>query len=98
VSGLGNEPADPIELGHFNERHSESVISDETAVLVISDALAAADKPAAQLVAAELLCRNALRLDPCQSLHWPAAVDGCWVPLLVPKAKVLVVEALVRMT
>lgn len=76
----------------------QTAVSTETAVLVINAALRAQSSPNAQLIAAELLCRNAHRLDPCQSLHWPAAIDGRWLPDLPPKAKLLVVDALVRMT
>ena len=72
-------------------------ISDETAILVI-DAALRSDQPNAQLVAAELLCRNAKELDPCQSLHWPSAVDGGWVPSFGPKTKLLVLDALVLMS
>lgn len=73
-------------------------VSTETAVLVINAALQAAERPNAQLVAAELLCRNATRLDPCQSLHWPAAIDGSWLPGLSMRAKLLVLDGLIRMT
>lgn len=72
-------------------------ISHETAILVI-DAALRSDQPNAQLVAAELLCRNAKELDPCQSLHWPSAVDGCWVPSFGPKTKLLLLDALVLMS
>ncbi|MET7568090.1 hypothetical protein ABZT04_06240 [Streptomyces sp. NPDC005492] len=72
-------------------------VSHETAILVIDAALRSAS-PSARLVAAELLCRNATRLDTCQSLHWPRVVDGCWDPTFSPKTKLLIVEALVRMT
>jgi hypothetical protein len=77
---------------------SRQGVSTETAILVINAALAADRHPDAQLVAAELLCRNAERLDSCQSLHWPSAVDGVWVPTMPLRAKLLVIEALVRMT
>jgi hypothetical protein len=73
-------------------------VSTETAVLVINAALTAEDLPNAQLIAAELLCRNATRLDPCQSLYWPAAIDGRWIPGLAPEAKLLIMEGLIRMT
>jgi hypothetical protein len=73
-------------------------VSTETAILVINAALLATETPNAQLVAAEVLCRNAEGLDPCQSLHWPAAIDGRWLPDLPPKAKLLVIDALVCMT
>ncbi len=43
----------------------ERAISTETAILVIDAALRSQAK--AQLIAAELLCRNAKRLDSCQS-------------------------------
>ncbi|MDB4873387.1 MAG: hypothetical protein JWL97_4391 [Gemmatimonadales bacterium] len=72
-------------------------ISTETAVLVIDAALRSSQSNA-QLVAAELLCRNAKKLDSCQSLHWPSAVDGCWIPKFGPKTKLLVIDALVLMS
>jgi hypothetical protein len=72
-------------------------ISTETAVLVI-DAALRSSQPNAQLVAAELLCRNAKKLDSCQSLHWPSAVDGCWISEFGPKTKLLVIDALVLMS
>ncbi|MDT0486132.1 hypothetical protein [Streptomyces doebereineriae] len=72
-------------------------VSHETAILVI-DAALRSKSGNAQLVAAELLCRNAERLDACQSLHWPSAVDGCWDPMFSPRTKLLIVEALIRMT
>jgi hypothetical protein len=71
-------------------------ISDETAILVI-DAALRSPSPNAQLVAAELLCRHATKLNVSQSLHWPSAVDGSWNPDYRPKTKLLIVEALVRM-
>ena len=72
-------------------------ISDEAAVLVV-DAALRSQKPNAQVVAAELLCRNAERLDPCQSLHWPSSIDGCWNSKFSPKVTLLLVEALITMT
>ena len=71
-------------------------VSNEVAVLVI-DAALRSEKPNAELVAAELLCRNAHRLDIRQSLHWPSAVDGRWNPSFGNKTKLLLVDALVRM-
>jgi hypothetical protein len=71
-------------------------VSNETAVLVINTALRS--NPTAQLVAAELLCRNAARLDSCQSLHWPSVVDGCWNPDFSPKTKLLLLDGLMGMT
>lgn len=75
----------------------KSQVSTETAILVI-DAALDSDKPSAQLVAAELLCRNATRLRPYQSLHWPNAIEGGWSVGFNAKTKLLVVEALIRMT
>lgn len=72
-------------------------VSTETAILTISAALQS-DEANAPLIAAELLCRNAQRLDACQSLHWPSAVDGRWRSDLGQKAKLLLVDALVTMT
>ena len=82
----------------IERRAGSSSVSTETTVLVINAALQATDSPNAQLVAAELLCRNATRLDPSQSLHWPAAIDGRWMPGLAMRAKLLIVDGLVRMT
>jgi hypothetical protein len=73
-------------------------VSNETAILVIDAALRSTDQPNAQLVAAELLCRNARSLDACQSLHWPSLIDGGWDPRLGPKTKLLLFEALLDMT
>jgi hypothetical protein len=73
-------------------------VSDETAILVIDAALRQNEQPNARLVAAELLCRNAERLSPCQSLHWPSVLDGQWDPDFGPRTKLLLVEALLRMT
>jgi hypothetical protein len=72
-------------------------VSTETAILVI-DAALRTEYSSAQLVAAELLCRNADRLDPCQSLHWPSVVEGCWKPEFTHRTKLLMVEALLNMT
>jgi hypothetical protein len=72
-------------------------VSGETAILVI-DAALRSDRPSAQLVAAELLCRNSAGLDPCQSLHWPSSIDGCWLPGLAARAKLLLVDGLIIMT
>jgi hypothetical protein len=91
----------PVPVGlrsSAREGDGPAAVSTETAVLVINAALEAEDSPNAQLVAAELLCRNATRLDPCQSLHWPAAIDGRWIPGLAAKAKLLVIEGLIDMT
>jgi hypothetical protein len=74
-----------------------ALVSTETAVLVIDAALRSREDPEAQLIAAELLCRNAGRLDSCQSLHWPSAVDGCWDATFGPQTKLLIVDALIQM-
>ena len=71
-------------------------VSDETAVQVINAALDTC-KPDAQLIAAELLCRNADRLNICDSLHWPSSVNSAWIPQLPVTAKLLIVDALVHM-
>lgn len=76
---------------------AEPPVADETAVLVI-DAALRSSSPNAQLIAAELLCRNAPRLNPCQSLHWPSVVDGCWDARFGPKTKLLLIDALILMT
>lgn len=73
-------------------------VSDETAILVIDAALRQNDSANARLVAAELLCRNAERLNACQSLHWPSVLDGSWDRGFGPRTKLLLVEALLNMT
>jgi len=73
-------------------------VSTETAILAIDAALRSEDQRNAQLVAAELLCRNAESLDACQSLHWPSLIDGGWDARLGPKTKLLLFEALLNMT
>jgi hypothetical protein len=78
--------------------NASSRVSNETAVLVIDAALRSYSCPNAPLIAAELLCRNAELLDACQSLHWPSAIDGGWIPEVGPKTKLLLVDALVTMT
>jgi hypothetical protein len=75
----------------------QDTVSHETAILVL-DAALRSNSAEAQLVAADLLCRNAWRLDACQSLHWPSAIDGTWIPSLGNKTKLLLVDALIRMT
>jgi hypothetical protein len=77
---------------------SDGQVSTETAIIVISEALRATKNPSAQLVAAELLCRNATRLDPCQSLNWPSVIEGGWIPGLAARAKLLIMEGLLKMT
>jgi hypothetical protein len=72
-------------------------VSTETAILVI-DAALRSEQPNAQLVGAELLCRNSTRLNSCQSLHWPSAIDGRWDRRFAPKTKFLLLEALLLMS
>lgn len=74
----------------------EGRMSDEAAILVV-DAALRSGKPNAQLVAAEVLCRNSAHLDPCQSTHWPSYIDGCWNPGFGPKTRLLLIDALTRM-
>jgi hypothetical protein len=80
-----------------DEDSSRDKVSTETAILVIDAALRSGSANA-QLIAAELLCRNARRLEPGQSLHWPSSLEGCWDPGFSQRAKLLIVEAIVRMT
>jgi hypothetical protein len=72
-------------------------VSNEIAILVVDKALRS-QHPSAQLIAAELLCRHSAGLNAEQSLDWPSAIEGCWLPELSPRAKLLLVEALIRMT
>jgi hypothetical protein len=88
-----------VDLWSRDEEHEEhgKRVSTETAILVI-DAALRSESSNAQLVAAELLCRNATRLQPGQSLHWPSSLEGCWDPGFSHRAKLLIIEALVTMT
>jgi hypothetical protein len=63
---------------------------------VINAALRGRD-PNAQVVAAELLCRNAKMLDICKAIHWPSEINGKWNANLPVAAKLLIVDALVHM-
>lgn len=87
-----------VTLWSGDEDEVKGRVAHETAVLVIDAALRSAGKPNAQLVAAELLCRNAHRLNSCQSLHWPSTIDGEWDQDFGPKTKLLLIDALVLMT
>jgi hypothetical protein len=71
-------------------------VSPETAIQVINAALEAGE-PDAQVMAAELLCRNARTLDICNSLHWPSSVNSAWIPELPVTAKLLIADALIQM-
>jgi hypothetical protein len=73
-----------------------SGVSTEIAIQVIDAALETC-KPDAQVMAAELLCRNAGRLSICNSLHWPSSVNSAWIPKLPVTAKLLIVDALIQM-
>jgi hypothetical protein len=87
-----------VDLWSGSGRSSDNdKVSTETAILVIDAALRSAS-PNAQLVAAELLCRNGEHLQPGRSLDWPSSLEGCWIPTLSHRAKLLIVEALVRST
>lgn len=76
----------------WSPRHK--IVTTETAILVVDAALRTNTNPNAQLIAAELLCRNSAQLDPCQSLHWPSYIDGCWDGSFGRKTKLLLVDAL----
>jgi hypothetical protein len=71
-------------------------VSAETAIQVINAALKTED-PNAQVIAAELLCRNANVLDISKVLHWPSEINGKWNCRLPVAAKVLIVDTLVHM-
>jgi len=73
-------------------------ILTEVAILVIDAGLRSSKPPNAQLVAAEILCRNSARLDSCESLQWPSCIDGCWDTNFGPRTKLLLIEALINMT
>src|SRR5215831_8147052 len=71
-------------------------VATETAIQIIDKTLVSCE-PHAQVMAAELLCRNASGLDICNSLHWPSAVNSAWIPELPITAKLLITEALIHM-
>ncbi|HLQ33773.1 MAG TPA: hypothetical protein VK457_13895 [Chloroflexota bacterium] len=84
-------------LSSTNMKPSDSPrIATETAIQIIDEALVSG-KPDAQVMAAELLCRNAKGLDICNSLHWPSAVNSAWIPDLPVTAKLLITDALIHM-
>jgi hypothetical protein len=89
-------PAQPsLSLSSAQESAGPSTgFSAETAILVIKAALMSKD-PTAQLMAAELLARQAGRLDINSSLHWPD-LSGQWVRLSTT-TKLLLLDALVFM-
>jgi hypothetical protein len=80
----GVPPQDPID------------VSTETAIQVINAALESRE-PDAQLMAAELLCRHAGKLDISNSLDWPSSVNSAWIPELPVTAKLLIIDAPVFM-
>lgn len=86
-----------VDLWDTKDDARGSLVSTETAILVVDSALRC-DTPDAQLLAAELLCRNATRLDPSQALHWPSSINGMWNPAFGAKTKLLLVDGLVQMT
>lgn len=75
----------------------KGIVSEETAILVINRALSGGQEDAS-LVAAEVLCKNASRLDPVKSAHWPSILDQQWVPHAPMQTKILLIEALVEMS
>lgn len=91
---LWDSPIDPVVCE--GPARSPGKVSDETAILVIDAALTSGDA-SAEIVAAELLCRNSGHLDIQQSLHWPSSVDGAWNPAFGMKTKLLLVDALLVM-
>ena len=97
LSTPGAHSSDQPTAGQGPSGRAERTVSTEVAVLVL-DAALRSQVPSAQLVAAELLCRNAWRLDASKSLDWPSSIDGTWLPSLCNQTKLLLVEALVRMS
>lgn len=92
---LWHPTADPV-LPDAKKASASSSVSTETAIQVINAALETREADA-QLMAAELLCRNASTLDINNSLHWPSSVNSTWIPSLPVTAKLLIVDALVHM-
>src|SRR5262249_24290657 len=83
-------------LPEYVKAPNSSGVSTEVAIQVINAALEMCE-PDAQVMAAELLCRNADRLSICNSLHWPSSVNSAWIPELPVTAKLLIVDALIQM-
>lgn len=92
---LWHPSAAPVPSG-AGKAPASSGVSTETAIQVINAALETCEADA-QLMAAELLCRNARTLDINNSLHWPSSVNSAWIPSLPVTAKLLIVDALVHM-
>jgi len=71
--------------------------SNETAILVINKAIDSRGESASRL-AAELLWHRAPTLDSTKASNWPDCVDGRWIPKLGPLTKLLLIDAMLRMT
>jgi hypothetical protein len=97
VSLLVDLWSDKIDDIGKSQENDHGTVANEIAILVINRALCS-NSPTAQLIGAELLCRNATKLTSTQSLHWPAVLDGGWRPGFGARTKLLLVEALVNMT
>jgi hypothetical protein len=98
ATGAAARSAPSVEvLAQAEARAKDSIrVSAETAIQVINAALKKSD-PNAQVIAAELLCRNAKMLDICKAIHWPSEINGKWNAELPVAAKLLIVDALVHM-
>jgi hypothetical protein len=75
-----------------------SKVSTATAILVIDKGLSKPAGGAAQLMAAEILCRNARALSASSMVDWPHSIDGLWREDLPYMAKLLIIDGLVSMT
>jgi hypothetical protein len=87
---------DPLNVAPEEATASDlSCVSTEVAIQVINAAIKT-HRADAQLMAAELLCRNSCALDINNSLHWPSSINGTWIARLPMAAKLLIVDALVH--
>jgi hypothetical protein len=98
ATGAATRSAPPaLGSAQAEARAQDSIgVSAETAIQVIDSVLRSRDL-SAQVIAAELLCRNAKMLDICKAIHWPSEINGKWNAELPVAAKLLIVDALVHM-
>lgn len=99
VAADGTHPAAEREAAEVRSApFPHSRISNATAVLVIDKALSSATGNRAQVMAAEVLCRNSRSLCSISEVDWPSCIDGTWRPALPDIAKLYLMDALMRMT
>jgi len=98
AAGEPHPAAEQDAAGSLSAPLPHSGVSNATAVLVIDKALSGCDSSRAQVMAAEVLCRNSWSLCSISVVDWPSCIDGKWRPDLPDMAKLYIMDALMRMT